>query len=106
MGIPGGALEAATHLADCLVQAGDPGEAMLVLDAAVERANGDVGVLAASIARVRAAAFAAVGNLADATGALLVGLDAARRQQLAYEERLLIDLRDAIDLRDEIDSPA
>ena len=50
MGTPAGALEPATHLADCLVRSGDPGAAMRVLDDAVARVHGDVGVMGASVA--------------------------------------------------------
>jgi class 3 adenylate cyclase/tetratricopeptide (TPR) repeat protein len=96
IGIPGGALEATVPLADCHLRLGDPAEALRLIDEALRRAGGEAGVLAPSIARVRAAAMAHAGQLPQALEQIAAGLDAARRQQLPYEEGLLLDLRDEI----------
>ena len=58
------------------------------------RVHGDLGVLEAAVARVRAAALAWLGRVDEAKALVAAGLDAARRQQLAYDEQLLIDVRD------------
>jgi hypothetical protein len=67
-----------------------------LIDFAVTRANGHAGVLEAAVARVSAAALASAGRVDEAGEQLTVGLEAARRQQLPYEETLLLDLRDQL----------
>jgi tetratricopeptide (TPR) repeat protein len=96
IGIPGGALEATIPLAECHVRWGDPATALRLIDDALRRAGGQAGVLAPSIARVRAAAMIQAGQLPQAHEQIAAGLEAARRQQLRYEEGLLLDLRDEI----------
>ena len=96
VGVASGALEASVHLADCRVQQGDPADALRLLDDAVERVDDETGVLTASVARVQAAALAAIGRSAESAARLAEGLDAARRQHLQHEERLLLDLRDQL----------
>jgi len=96
VGIAGGVLEASVYLADCRVKQGDPADALGLLDAAVARVDDETGVLTASVARVQAAALAAIGRSAESAARLAEGLDAARRQHLQHEERLLLDLREQL----------
>ena len=94
--VAGGVLEASVHLADCRVQQGDPIDALRLLDEAVSLVDGETGVLTASVARVQAAALAAIGRSVESAERLADGLEAARRQNLKHEERLLLDLRDQL----------
>jgi tetratricopeptide (TPR) repeat protein len=94
--VAGGVLEASVHLADCRVQQGDPINALRLLDEAVSLVNKETGVLAASVARVHAAALASLGRSVESAERLADGLEAARRQNLKHEERLLLDLRDQL----------
>jgi tetratricopeptide (TPR) repeat protein len=64
VGVAGGVLEASVHLADCRVRQGHPLDALRLLDEAVSRVDGETGVLTASVARVQAAALAAIGRSA------------------------------------------
>ncbi|MEP6661154.1 MAG: adenylate/guanylate cyclase domain-containing protein [Acidimicrobiales bacterium] len=106
IGIPGGALEATIPLAECHVRFGDPATALRLIDEALRRAGGEAGVLAPNIARVRAAAMVQAGELTQAHEQIAAGLDSARRQQLRYEEGLLLDLRDEIVVSDSASAAA
>ena len=97
--VAAGVLEASVHLADCRVEQGDPVDALRLLDEAVSLVDKETGVLAASVARVQAAAFASLGRSVESAERLADGLDAARRQNLKHEERLLLDLRDQLKSR-------
>jgi tetratricopeptide (TPR) repeat protein len=96
VGVAGGVLEASVSLADCRAQQGDPANALRLLDDAMSRVDGETGVLTASVARVQAAALASLGRSVESAERLADGLEAARRQNLKHEERLLLDLRDQL----------
>jgi tetratricopeptide (TPR) repeat protein len=98
VGVAGGVLEASVHLAECHVRRGEPAAALELIDLAITRVDGNAGVLEAAVARVSAAALARAGRVHEADEQLAAGLEAARRQQLPYEEMLLLDLRDQLDV--------
>ena len=93
LGQTGYALEAAIHLAGCIVAEGDGREALELLESAQDAAGGEDPVYAPTLERVRGLALAELKQFEDALDHLDVGLTEARRQGLAYEEALLVIAR-------------
>ena len=83
------AVEASLHLAECLARSDRPAEALALLDAAARRGR-DAPVLAATMARVRAVALAAMDRLDEAAACVAAGVAEARRQGLPYDLALLL----------------
>lgn len=84
------ALEAAVHLSSVLVRTGRPDEALRLLQEAEEQAGDGAGVLAASLARARGEALAALGRTKDARSTFEAGVAVAEEQGLPYERALLL----------------
>jgi tetratricopeptide (TPR) repeat protein len=82
-------LEAAIHLGDALLKAGDPSRAMDVVDAAEARAGDEGGFFAAAIAWVRSRALWEIGDSETANGIAGKGIAAAVEGGLPYDEYLL-----------------
>ncbi len=90
LGRSGSALEAATYRAECRIQRGQPEDALAILDSAERSAGQDRLWYAASLARVRAAALATIGDYVGAAANIDDGLSAARNHDLQYEQALLL----------------
>ena len=91
------ALEAVTHKADALTELGQPERALVELAECERAAGADAELLRANVARARAAALIALGRTDEAFGQITSGLESARANELAYDEVLLLDLREAAD---------
>jgi tetratricopeptide (TPR) repeat protein len=85
------ALEAAVHLADGLVDGGEPARALELIDDAESQVSEESGWLAAPCAHVRGRALAALGDIDGAAAQIAVGIEHARSQELPYELALLLE---------------
>jgi class 3 adenylate cyclase/tetratricopeptide (TPR) repeat protein len=104
LGQLGAALEAVTHKANALTASGRPDVALSELAQAEIAAGPEASLLKASVARARAEAYAALGQTADAAHHITAGLESARANDLAYDEVLLLDLRDQVGVRENEDA--
>ena len=86
-------VEVAVIRADGRLRAGDPAAALALLDQAQALAGKDAELLRPKTAWVRGRALTALGRGNDARAEIDVGLDAARAQQLLFEEALLLASR-------------
>jgi tetratricopeptide (TPR) repeat protein len=90
-GLPGTALDAATHLADCGRRLGDPGAALELLDAPGQGAV-DLSLWGPAASTVRAEALVDLGRVDEAAEEVEAALAEARRQGLAYDVLRLLQV--------------
>jgi predicted ATPase len=85
--------EAALYLADCAIRKREPDAALVLLDRASLNADEGASIYAATEARLRATALAAVGRHDEAIDRLDEGLATARTRGLDYELALALFLK-------------
>ena len=90
VGQPFIAVDAAVHLADAWTRAGNPLEAIEVIDATKDLAGEDAALYEVPLQRLRAGALVALGRPDEALSHIEPALASAREQRLVYEEALLL----------------
>jgi class 3 adenylate cyclase/tetratricopeptide (TPR) repeat protein len=90
LGRSASAYEASLYLAECLAQAGRPGEALDVLARASRMTTDDVSIFDAARARITAMSLRAAGRVDEATRTLEQGMATARARGLEYELSLML----------------
>lgn len=100
LGETASAVDAAVHLADARLRAGNPKGALALIDESEEMAGGEAAVHSPSLLRIRADALKELGDLEEAESVVAGALDDAEDQGLPYEIALLLTTKNAIvDLR-------
>jgi predicted ATPase/class 3 adenylate cyclase len=87
------AVDASVHLADAVTRAGEPLEALAIIDRAAELAGEDAALYEVPLERLRAGALVAQEQPAEALTHIDPALASAREQRLAYEEALLLVIK-------------
>jgi class 3 adenylate cyclase/predicted ATPase len=92
----GWACERTLHLADCLVRAGRPLDALELLDTLTRFEPDEVAVYTAASAAITASALISLDRTEEAADAVCRGVEDARRQSLTFELSRLLLLADRI----------
>jgi tetratricopeptide (TPR) repeat protein len=87
------AVDASVHLADALTRAGEPLEALAIIDRAAELAGEDAALYEVPLRRLRAGALVALQQPDEALSQIDPALASARGQRLVYEEALLLAVK-------------
>jgi class 3 adenylate cyclase/tetratricopeptide (TPR) repeat protein len=90
-GFTANTLEAALHLADCSIRAGDSEGALEQLDRAMAEAGEESAMFTLTEARLRALARARTGHRKEAVAILEAGVATARDRGQPYDEALMLD---------------
>lgn len=90
VGHAGIALEASIYASAAYVASGKPSAALKLLDESEGMAGDEAALLDVPMARVRASAYAVLGEAGEARTQLEIGLGGARKQGLIYEEAQLL----------------
>jgi tetratricopeptide (TPR) repeat protein len=87
------AVDASVHLADALTRAGEPLEALAIIDRAAELAGEDAALYEVPLRRLRAGALVELEQPDEALSQIDPALASARGQRLVYEEALLLAVK-------------
>jgi class 3 adenylate cyclase/tetratricopeptide (TPR) repeat protein len=93
IGHTGIALDATVHLASALLSAGRAADAASAIEAGERLGGGDAIYFEVPLTRLKALAFARLGDVDEATRLIDRAVDGAREQQLSYEEALALKTR-------------